>query len=73
MQTHPAYSDFVHQFDELMMDCVHWTPYTEAEVHRRAPLGLLMLCLPDQEYWLTICTVVFDIYVKEYSPHNVMW
>nr|ABA95137.1 Transposable element protein, putative, MuDR [Oryza sativa Japonica Group] len=67
-----GYPDFVFEFDRLQPSDVIWEPYTEEAVAARAPLGLSSLCTRDQDYWLTILPMVFDIFVEPHCPQRVM-
>ncbi|XP_062179383.1 serine/threonine-protein phosphatase 7 long form homolog [Phragmites australis] len=71
-QAHNAYELFRSQFDYLHPDNMVWTPYSHLFIQACAPFGLSSLCSRDEEYWITKKSLIFDIYVEEYSPHHVM-
>ena len=70
--TKKSYADFVGMFDALVDDDVQWTPYTEEQIHQRAPQGLSSLVLRDEAYWLTKKPLLYDMVVEEYHPERVM-
>jgi hypothetical protein len=65
-----AYKDFVGQFDALTDTDVRWTPYSEEVVATHTPQGLSSLCFRDQHYRMTRTSLLFDMYVGEYTVHR---
>ena len=68
-----CYEAFVEEFDNLHDAQVIWDPYSMDAQQRRAPyFEMSPLCYRDRTFWLTKEKLVFDVHVKDYSPHRVM-